>query len=313
MNLVQQKGKRKYLTEAGIEYVIDSYRSGKSIQDIAKELNITWNSIKGILKRRNIYKVKYPNISYDTQQEIIKLYNDLSSKLISKKLNISKTAVLDILERHNVPRRINDGRLQRKYKVNHNYFCKIDDQDKAYILGFLFADGYNNEENGYIQIILHHKDVEILEFIKSKLCPDKPIYDIIKSNEKQYKSLCIYSKQISKDLSNLGCVQNKTFKITFPNIPEEYVSHFVRGYVDGDGYITYNMFEVVGTELFVLHLQKILMKECSLNKTKLKNRHKIRNNNIRSIVYGGRKQVSRIKSYLLKDANFYLKRKYKKL
>lgn len=30
----------------------------------------------------------------------------------------------------------------KKYKVNEDYFKLIDNQDKAYWLGFLYADGY---------------------------------------------------------------------------------------------------------------------------------------------------------------------------
>jgi intein-encoded DNA endonuclease-like protein len=38
------------------------------------------------------------------------------------------------------------------------------------------------------------------------------------------------------DLEKWGCVENKTFKLNFPDfISEELIPHFIRGYFDGDG------------------------------------------------------------------------------
>ena len=35
-----------------------------------------------------------------------------------------------------------------KYKVNHNYFNLIDTEYKAYILGFIYADGCISQPSG---------------------------------------------------------------------------------------------------------------------------------------------------------------------
>ena len=40
--------------------------------------------------------------------------------------------------------------MERKYKLNCNYFDTIDTQEKAYILGILAADGYNNNKDGEV-------------------------------------------------------------------------------------------------------------------------------------------------------------------
>ena len=36
--------------------------------------------------------------------------------------------------------------MKRKYNVNDNYIDIIDNQNKAYILGFLYADGCNYDK-----------------------------------------------------------------------------------------------------------------------------------------------------------------------
>lgn len=34
--------------------------------------------------------------------------------------------------------------MYRKYEINQDFFDEINTQEKAYFLGILFADGYNN-------------------------------------------------------------------------------------------------------------------------------------------------------------------------
>lgn len=151
-----------------------------------------------------------------------------------------------IQEKYNIPRgtwsyyikklELNyDG---RKYRCVDNYFDSIDNYKKAYILGFLYADGCITND-GRVSILLNSKDVEILEFIKSEICPNSPIvysnYQNIKRNT-QVK-LRFLSKNIYKKLKEYGFVLNKTNidSSIFLNIPDEFKIDFIRGYMDGDG------------------------------------------------------------------------------
>lgn len=59
--------------------------------------------------------------------------------------------------------------MKRIYKVNENYFEKIDTPEKAYILGFFYADGYNNEEIGVLEFVQKEERIDILEQIKECL------------------------------------------------------------------------------------------------------------------------------------------------
>lgn len=48
--------------------------------------------------------------------------------------------------------------------------------------------------------------------------------------------LAMASKHMCESLEKWGLTQNKTFTITFPDfLKEDLISHFVRGYFDGDG------------------------------------------------------------------------------
>lgn len=55
--------------------------------------------------------------------------------------------------------------MLRKYKLNENYFDKIDIEEKAYFLGLLYADGYifTLRSNKYVRLQLQKIDKHILE------------------------------------------------------------------------------------------------------------------------------------------------------
>lgn len=121
---------------------------------------------------------------------------------------------------------------------NENYFEKIDTEDKAYFLGFIFADGciiYDPSKYRYkIEIKLHPKDRHILEslikFIEGEM---KIWYD----NNREMCQVSISGKKFVSDLIKLGLTPNKTFNLEYPKISEKLEKHFLRGYFDGDGCI----------------------------------------------------------------------------
>jgi len=57
-----------------------------------------------------------------------------------------------------------------------------------------------------------------------------------KSDLPRYR-LQIGSKEIYKDLIALGFMESKALNMSVPNVPDEFLGEFVRGYFDGDGNI----------------------------------------------------------------------------
>lgn len=82
---------------------------------------------------------------------------------------------------------------------------------------------------------------------------------------------------MKQDLLKYGVIPNKSKYTYFPNIPEEFHSHFIRGVFDGDGCICISKkpfkikFSITGNILLIEKIQEILMQKCNLNKTKLYN------------------------------------------
>lgn len=201
----------------------------------------------------------------------------------------------------------------RKYKLVENFFEIIDSEEKAYFLGFLFADGYVNEKNNVVDITIHHKDKEILDALVESIYPEGRPLMVVK---REYVRLVINSSKFVADLVKHGCVQAKTFVLKFPHIPEIFQRDFIRGYFDGDGSIcvgrddTLNL-SIVGTIDFLDDVKRILVNKCTLNNTTYDDRHPERNNNIRALRFGGNILVNRIYHYLYDGSTIYLIRKRK--
>lgn len=215
-----------------------------------------------------------------------------------------------------------------KYTLDENIFDNIDTEEKAYWLGFLYADGYNHEDKSAICLRLQSGDIEILEKFKLFLKSNAPIYKmkritVVNHLEREYAEVRVNSVHLSEQLAKLGCVQGKTYKMTFPTyIPEELMNHFIRGYFDGNGCICIKkrknrkpetsmvyQFTIVGREAFVTALQEVLINGAGVKKTTIEHPKK---NYAKIIHYDGYYNVLKILNYIYKDATIFLKRKHDK-
>ena len=212
-----------------------------------------------------------------------------------------------------------------KYYVNENYFDDINTEDKAYFLGLLYADGCNNQKRNAISIGLQERDKDILEIFRKKIELSKSLSFRDRKKEKgtfqnEWK-LNIINRKISKRLADLGCWENKSLTLKFPNneqVPRYLLNHFIRGIWDGDGSIglykrsknnqIFCDVSLTSTEMFCVKLTSII-KELNVNTSMtIKNKNKItRQLHINSIP-----QALRFLDWLYKDSTIYLSRKYSK-
>jgi len=158
--------------------------------------------------------------------------------LYNQNYSLSKISKIYNINRHNLSILLKDlivNKRRRKYFPNHNYFNNIDSEEKAYILGFIFADG--NVYKNRIKIEISNIDKDILILISNQIY-NQDLVKYSKKNNKDYCSLSIYSENIKNDLAKYSCVSNKSKILIFPNINEIYYKHFIRGLIDGDGFIS---------------------------------------------------------------------------
>ena len=225
---------------------------------------------------------------------------------------------------------------KRKYEIDDNYFDVINTQDKAYIFGLFYADGCNYENEGKFKIDLQEDDISVLIKIKDamKYSGELKIYEqpdkYFSNTGKYYKSknqvrFIFNSKRISEQLSKKGCTYNKSFIGEFPKdgvVPDDLLRHFIRGYMDGNGGISYwidnkntghKKFQInfCGTIDIINHLNKIFKDKFNCCPA-ISDRFPDRDNNNLQMNICGNKKVRKILDWIYEDANIYIERKYNK-
>lgn len=228
---------------------------------------------------------------------------------LGREFGVSYSTIRNLLKRKGIKTEGNKHNFPR----DEFYFSNIDSKEKAYWLGFLYADGCVHSNSNEISISL--KDRDHLEKFRKAIKSNNKIGESI---DRRYNSspkiyhFSIKDKQLKSDLIKWGCVPNKSLTLTkIPNIPRDFVSHFIRGYFDGDGSLhwlngTKNFrISFVGTEPFLKDIQKELGLSLSLGQQK--------GNKSKYFQVAGRKQVPMILDYIYKDSdeNIRLTRKYK--
>lgn len=132
-----------------------------------------------------------------------------------------------------------DYRRYKSYpKLDREYFKAIDTKDKAYWLGFLFADGHIRSNGRCLSIVLCAKDDDqINKFCEAvQISPDHKKYYGPYGNTKRQVHLSVYDHVFVGHLVEKGCTPKKTLVLEFPDLEaEELKMAFLLGYHDGDG------------------------------------------------------------------------------
>lgn len=293
------------------------------VEQISKRLNRTEDSIKGKAKQLAL-KGFVENAWTKNELEFLKNnFENMTIKDIAKSLGRTKNAVQLKANRLGL-------KQTPKYEFNIEYFKNIDCEDKAYWLGFIYADGYvsihNNGRSHTFGIELKASDDEHLKkFIHAINGNFKITYRKRTCDFKKYKSnvhICsvrIYSITFVKNLIEKGVFLNKTKILEFPKfLPKELMRHFIRGYIDGDGYISFDkrthgnygyrtrLGYVCSSKSFAIDLKEFLETELDFENTLVL----YKDRNCLNIDTANQKQLLSIINYLYKDSTIYLDRKY---
>jgi hypothetical protein len=208
-------------------------------------------------------------------------------------------------------------------KVNESFFETIDTEDKAYFLGFIFADGCILPHRNRVTIKINPKDHSILErlsyllygenFVKSyeqKSHFSKKINKQFKPTK--YSLLCITNQKLVKDLLVLGCSPKKSLRENKPKITINFKRDFIRGYFDGDGCLSQTLGKDNKTRFSVsiccgVELAKWIQKEIHAMDIRSYVRF---NRHMPFISLTGNIQVKIFCDWLYKNALVFLKRKH---
>lgn len=310
---------RSIFTKEEVEFIKEHYCK-MNTKDIAIRLNKTPKQVKGKADGLKLRKgVVINRFSKEDETYIIDNYNKVPTKEISEHLNRTVKQIND---------KAYDMGLRRdlfRYEYDETYFEIIDSEEKAYWLGFIYADGcisqIFNKNTGALksrtlEITLAEVDRDHLAMfaksIKSDVTPTLKNVTLNGINYASYR-LQVYNKKICQDLINLGCHPAKSLTLEFPEediVPSEFRSHFVRGYFDGDGCVSTDMkwsyiVNFVGTKDILDGIRVDAYEKMNLSMIEPSGK-----GNALQVSWGGFYNLKRWYEYLYRDATIFLDRKH---
>lgn len=215
--------------------IIELANQGISPSIIAKTFNLNKNAVQTMLFKLNYKFIKTQTPQFYKKEILLLLNEGLHPPAIALKLNLKLISTQQMCTKLGFSFRMNQGNIR--------YFNSIDDNLKAYFLGFIAADGAI--VNNSLTITIHRKDRIILDKFKEELQCDHEVKEIKtpmgfdRSRNVDHVRFVITNKDLINDLNNLGIFPRKSMTIgnIILNISEQFRNSFIVGYLDGDGCI----------------------------------------------------------------------------
>ena len=291
----------------------------ESLSSVAKKFN---------LPRKNSFLIKKEDINifeyYFKEDSCYYYLDDKEKDAVNYYTQESSVTKSDITKKYGYKSETFDKKLrvtgnsdERRYRVSfdRSKFSTIETEEEAYWLGFLIADGYNNQSRGAVTLKLGAIDeghlVKYCLFMKSN--PEKRIMDDYGGSNQIIKYVNLNSRELSDSLAKWGVVQNKSTKENFPEINPKLIKHFLRGYFDGDGGFVNNTargkidrLQVVGSEEFLIKWKEEIEKGSDIEINPVYRKQ----GELFSITISGIKRIKGVSKYLYEDSEVYLDRKY---
>lgn len=331
--------KLKRWTKEEIEFLKENFATMMH-KELGEALGRTEQAVRTKCFELKLYKKEYPW----TQKELDFLnsnYNNMTYREIAHELGRtldavrSKAALLGI--------------VKDSYYCDVDYFKEINTEEKAYWLGFIFADGWTylskSTEAGCLGIELQAGDVGHLKKFNKSIhgnykidfrtrSSEETLGRYFKKHHKFYNlknsyETCfirIYSRKFTDNLINNGVIPNKSLVKQFPNtIPDNLMPHFIRGYFDGNGCVSagknsanqinsiiFSFFS--GSECFITDLRNHLIKHniyCSEIHKEM-NLDKTEYTSFSFTIYSNYNNSKKFYDYIYENCSIYLDRKYYK-
>jgi hypothetical protein len=283
----------------------NAYLSGISCRRIAKQYSVDRITIHRILRTINT-KLLGNSLPKEIEKEIGYRYiSGQTTNQIATEFGTTKFRVLGALRNTNTMVRSHSIEHRIHKNINDNFFDRISTDFKAYTLGLLFADGCNSGNK--ISISLKKCDSYLLRRIGMVINRS----NTINLYGNQYPTLIITSFKLAKDLAKYGCVPNKTFRLSLPNLSHRLLWAFTRGYFDGDGSVFKKtgtkriLVTFVGCKKIITELQKFLWK-FQISSCIYKHRQ---NALVYDLKIMGQTDIYRFKDLMYKNATIFMDRK----
>lgn len=298
--------------------IIELYLNNPELSNkqIAEKFQISVSTVSRIARINNLPRRVGNSGTRLSKEQIEEIKTQYSKGIplitLQKEYNISYDRIKNLLkdcENISSAKRLNPNLIE-------NYFENIDSEDKAYWLGWIISDGtitYQPEKSKFqLELTLKEEDEHILHLLEQDLGVQNKVY----TSNKIYKRFSLGSKNIIKNLVDLGVTQNKTFTVKVPSFDKQYNAAFLRGLFDGDGGFTVYTratgqkcmeLSFCGNEYIVSWILSTLLEDIpDLTKNSI-----TKESSIKRIRWSRKKDIILIRDYLYKNHNsHFLSRKY---
>lgn len=252
---------------------------------------------------------------YDNKKFLTKKYEELKNgRLIAQEIGVNKSLVYRWLKKYGIT-----NKAYKRHSVNESYFSDINTEEKAYYLGFIYADGCiyrgDSKNSMVFQINLAIKDKKILEDMNQAFDSDYPIVEFNGNHGNQLCKLKISNTEFCKNLMAQGVTFRKTYECHYPkNFRDNLERHFIRGLFDGDGCIYRNKKRKWNRMNFHIFAEKEFSKEIQdrLKKAFGIESHIYNNTSsdiIRNLVVSSTEHLEKMYHILYDNASYYFERK----
>ena len=216
---------------------------------------------------------------------------------------------------------------QHRNTVNQDFFEIINNSKKAYWLGFLWADGYCDPKYKKMKLDLQEQDKELLEQFKKDIDFSGKITSYVAKLGKSYRTvesivyrIVVVDEKFVNDLAAKGVVSHRETN-NYPGniISKELFPHFVRGYFEGNGTLSFSCknrkvqglnVAICGGTNFLLEIRQILYTDYNIQSS-IYYRRPDNPNNI-TIRFTKHSEQLKFLNLIYQNADTFMSRKYDK-
>ena len=265
-------------------------------------------------------------------QEKLKYYRTLADEFLNSSISLTKMAAREGTTRQTLAKHFRELGVeiinkQNRLKFDNTVFDCIDTEEKAYWLGFIFADGYISSDSlkgksrYLLEISLKASDKNHLDKF-NKFMKHENANKVTIEDAKCGKVICkrcrwyVANKHLWETLNSYGCTPRKSLTLKFPDKSifksKDLIRHFIRGYFDGDGCFTRHIHHtIVSPAISFLGTKDFLDKILEYSKIEANYRHdKCYTEFTWTLEYHKEPGIELI-NYLYNNCTIYLDRKYK--
>lgn len=189
-----------------------------------------------------------PDLVRPDRDTLVRLIAEMNDSQIARLYGCHGMTVGKWRDLYGLPRSQGRSAGNRKWSTNRDYFDQIDTPEKAYILGFLIADGHIRKTGYYVEVSVKEADADLLSAISAEVGCEAPLKQTINGYDgSRMMRMRLCSEKIVSDLNSLGVYHDKSTSATWPTVDPVLEGHLVRGIWDGDGWIGKYQFELIGT------------------------------------------------------------------